>query len=165
MKVLVFGPSGAGKTYVSQMLKKQGINAFDDGDIKDLSGWYNQQGQKVASPATAHEALNNRYSFLWSRQVLKRFLDQFTEVYVFGGSGNIFSMLDLFDKTYFLKVEPHIQKERILHSSRATPQMDFDENGIVTWGDWLEQEAQKRAIPFIDATLLPGQILEIISKP
>lgn len=165
MKVLVFGPSGAGKTYVSQVLKKQGINAFDDGEIKDLSGWYNQQGQKVANPATAREALDNRYSFLWSRQVLKKFMDQYADVYVFGGSGNIFTMLDLFDKTYFLKVDPHIQKERILHSSRATPQMDFDENGIVTWGDWLEQEAKKRAIPFIDATFSPGQIFEIISRP
>jgi hypothetical protein len=42
--------------------------------------------------------------------------------------------------------------------------MDFDEEGIIIWGDWLEQEAKKRNIPFIDATLSPGQILNIISK-
>jgi dephospho-CoA kinase len=164
MKVLIFGPSGSGKTYVSQALKRQGINAYDDGDIKGLSAWYNKQGNKVIAPKTAGEALKNHYSFLWSKRVLKKFLDKFSEVYIFGGSGNIFNVTDLFDRTFFLKVEPHIQKERILHSSRKTPLMDFDESGIVIWGDWIEQEARKRNIPFIDATLSPGQIFEIITR-
>lgn len=164
MKVLIFGPSGAGKTYVSQALKQQGINAYDDGDINDLSGWYNRQGQQVPPPTTAREALDNQYSFLWNRKVLKTFLEQHTDVYVFGGSGNLFSVTDLFDKCYFLKVEPAIQKERLLHSSRPTPLMDFDEQGMVTWGDWLGQEAQKRNIPFIDATLSPNEIFAIISR-
>lgn len=164
MKVLLFGPSGSGKTYVSQALKKQGVNAFDDGEINDLSGWYNMQGEKVATPTTAREALDNHYSFLWSKRVLKAFIDKYDEVYVFGGSGNIFNMFNIFDKVFFLKIDPTIQKERIMHSSRATPLMDFDENGIVTWGDWLEQEAVKRNIPFIDATLSPDQIFAIISR-
>lgn len=164
MKVLVFGPSGAGKTYVSQALKKQGIPAYDDGDIEGLSAWYDQQGKKVAAPKTAHEALENHYSFFWSKRILKHFLNQFSDVYVFGGSGNIFNVTHLFDKTFFLKVEPHVQKERILHSSRETPLLDFDEKGLVIWGDWIEQEAKKRYIPFIDATLTPNQIFDIISN-
>lgn len=164
MKVLIFGPSGAGKTYASQALRKQGVNAYDDSDIEGLSAWYNKQGNKVASPATAHEALKNNYSFLWSKRTLRKFLANFSDVYIFGGSGNMFDVVELFDKTFFLKIEPHIQKQRILHSLRETPLMDFDENGIVIWGDWLEQEAKKHNIPFIDATLSPNQIFEIISK-
>ena len=73
-------------------------------------------------------------------------------------------MTDLFDKTFFLKVEPNVQKQRILHSLRETPLLDFDEKGLVTWGDWMEQEAKKRHIPFIDATLTPNQIFEIINR-
>ena len=164
MKVLVFGPSGSGKTYVSQALKKRGIPAFDDGDIEGLSAWYDKTGNKVTAPTTAREALDNHYSFWWSKRVLKKFLDKFSDVYVFGGSGNIFDVLSLFDKTFFLKIEPDIQKARILHSTRATPLMDFDESGIVTWGDWIEEEARKRNIPFIDATLLRDEIFEIISR-
>jgi hypothetical protein len=164
MKVLVFGPSGSGKTYVSQALKKQGISAYDDCDIKGLSAWYDRQGKKVIAPKTAQEALGEDYSFLWSKSTLKRFLDEFSEVYVFGGSGNIFGVIDLFDRCFFLKIEPGIQKERILHSSRETPLMDFDNDGIVIWGSWIEQEAKKRNIPFIDATLSPDQIFTIISK-
>lgn len=164
MKVLVFGPSGSGKTYVSHALRKQGINAYDDGDIKGLSAWYDREGNKVAEPATADQALNNNYSFLWSKRFLRKFLSRFSDVYVFGGCGNIFNMTDLFDSTFFLKVAPDIQRERILYSSRETPLMDFNESGVVIWGEWIEQEAKKRNIPFIDATLTPTEIFAIISR-
>jgi hypothetical protein len=42
--------------------------------------------------------------------------------------------------------------------------MDINENGIVIWGDWLEQEAKNQHIPFIDASQTPIQIFDIISK-
>jgi hypothetical protein len=162
MKVLVFGPSGAGKTYISSALQKSGINAYDSDDIEGLSAWCDKQGNKISAPATAGEALHDHYSFLWDKRFLETFLKGFTDVYVFGGSGNLFSMLDLFDKTFFLKVEPALQKDRILNGSRATPLMDFDEGSIVTWGDWLEQEAKKRSILSIDASLTTKEIFEII---
>lgn len=164
MKALIFGPSGSGKTYVSQAWKNAGIHAFDDADIKDLSAWYDTHGKKVEDPATADEAFEKRYSFLWSKKTLRKFLNSYTDVYVFGGSGNIFDMFDLFDKVYFLKVEPQMQKERILNSSLRNRNMDINENGLVIWGDWLEQEAKKRHIPFIDASLTPIQIFTIIEQ-
>jgi hypothetical protein len=163
MKVLIFGPSGSGKTYVSTAWKQRGINAYEDSDIQSLSGWHDKYGNKVATPTTASEALNNRYSFLWSKRVLKNFLDMHPDVYIFGGAGNIFDLADLFDKIYFLKIEPAIQKARIVHSSRETPLMDFDEEAVVIWGDWIEAEAKKRNISFIDATLSPDQIFNIIN--
>ncbi len=164
MKVLIFGPSGSGKTYLSGALKEKGINAYDDGDIKGLSGWYDRHGNKIESPATAREALDHHYSFLWSKRVLRKFLESEDDVYVFGGSGNLFDVIDLFDRVYFLKIEPAIQKQRIFHRRKEISSMDLDEEGIVTWGDWLEEEARKRGIPFIDATLSPGEIFEIIRK-
>lgn len=165
MRVLLFGPSGSGKTFVSKAWKQTGLPAYEDADIKGLSGWYNRDGYKVAVPTTAHEALGNQYSFLWSKRVLRNFLAVHENVYLFGGSGNIFDMLPLFDLSFFLKVEPHIQKERILHSWRETPLMDFDEEGVVVWGDWMEEEAKKRNIPFLDATLSPDQLFAVIAKP
>ena len=164
MKVLVFGPSGAGKTYVSHALQKQGINAFDDGDIEGLSSWFDSNGKKVPPPQTAEEALGNHYSFLWSRKSLAAFLSRFNDVYVFGGSGNLFSVLDLFDKVYFLKIESQLQRQRLMSPSRPTPLMDRKEEDFVIWGDWLEDEAKKRGIPMVDASLTPEQIFEEISK-
>ena len=162
MKVLIFGPSGLGKTHVYKAWKHKGIRAYEDSDINGLSGWYDKWGKKVYVPTSAREALAGGYSFLWSKQVLQRFLATHSDVYLLGGSGNLFDVIKMFEKVFFLKVEPEVQKERILHLQRDTPLMDFDEKGVVLWGGWLEEEAARRGIPFLDSTLSPDQLFEII---
>jgi hypothetical protein len=164
MKVLIFGASGSGKTFISHALNNLGINAFDADEIEGLSAWYDKKGNKIQFPENAAEALQNHYSFLWSRKFLRDFLKQFTDIYLFGGSGNVTSMFDLFDKVYFLRIEPNLQIERLLHSSRENPGMDTNENGVVIWGDWLEKQAINLGVPIIDASLSPGQIFHIISS-
>jgi hypothetical protein len=163
MKVLIFGPSASGKTYVAHALQKLGINAFDAENIKGLSAWYNQEGKKVSEPTTVDEAAEKRLAFLWSRRSLARFLDQYTEVYVFGGSGNIARVFDLFDKVYFLKVDPELQKARLLSPERSTPHLDKNEQGEpIIWGSWFEELAMQQNISFVDASLTPEEILEAI---
>ncbi len=163
MKVLVFGPSGVGKTYIVKALQQSGINAYDADVVEGLSAWYNQHGEKIPTPTSAHEALTNHYSFLWDKQFLENFLAQFNDVYLFGGSGNTFKIFDLFDKVFFLKEDTQIQKERLLNS-RKNSLMDFGAGEMITWGDWLEQESIKRNIPFIDGTLSPKEVFDIINK-
>ncbi|HEY4289299.1 MAG TPA: AAA family ATPase [Puia sp.] len=168
MTVLIFGPSGSGKTYVAKALQARSINAFDDDQIAGLSAWYDKDGRKVAAPANAEEAKTGQYAFLWSKKALAKFLNSFTsagsDVYIFGGSGNIFNLLDLFDRVYFLKIEPGLQWQRLRSPSRPTPDMDVDADGLVVWGAWFEEQAQKHHIPFIDAALTPAQIFELISQ-
>lgn len=164
MKVLVIGPSGSGKTYVSHTLRASGINAFDADDIEGLSAWYNQHWQKVPAPKSAGEAFSNHYSFLWDKDFLESFLGKHTDVYLFGGSGNVWDMFSLFDKVYFLKVEPELQKERLRSPLRKNPEMDVNEEGLVVWGAWFEEQAKKQNIPFVDAAQTPEQIFEVISK-
>jgi dephospho-CoA kinase len=164
MKVLVFGPSGSGKTYVAKALKDAGINAFDADEIEELSNWYDQNGKIVAAPTTADEAVNNHYAFLWSKKIMAAFLAKYNDVYVFGGSGNISSVFELFDRVYFLKIEPELQRERLRSPDRPTPQMDANDDGLIVWGEWLEQFATKQNIPFVDASQTPQQIYHIISR-
>ncbi|WP_214073652.1 hypothetical protein [Mucilaginibacter sp. dw_454] len=164
MKVLIFGPSGSGKTYITKVLQHAGINAYDDADIEGLSNWYDQNGRKVTAPATADEATAKHYSFLWSKKAMAGFIDQFDDVYVFGGSGNVWSVFDLFDKVYFLKIEPQLQRQRLMSPHRPTPLMDMNDEGFVIWGDWFEQMAKEKDIPFVDADQTPEQIFEIISQ-
>lgn len=164
MKVLIFGPSGSGKTYTANALSKLGINAFDDPDIGGLSNWYDQNGRKVTEPVTADEALNNHYSFLWSPKAMSEFINKFKDVYIFGGSGNVGNVFHLFDKVYFLKIDPEIQKQRLLSRSLSTP-MDSNNEGLVIWGDWFEDYARQLDIPFVDGSLTPQEIFEVISKP
>jgi len=165
MKVLVFGPSGSGKTYVAKALQRAGINAFDDADIEGLSNWYDQFGQKVPQPATADEAAEKKYAFLWSKKTLARFVNRFDDVYVFGGSGNVWSVFDLFDKVYYLQVEPELQKRRLMSPDRPTPLMDINNtDGLVIWGAWFEQMAIEKGIPFVNADQTPAEVFQIISN-
>ncbi|MES2109296.1 MAG: hypothetical protein V4577_11130 [Bacteroidota bacterium] len=164
MKVLVIGPSGSGKSYLADALQAKGINAFDDEDIDGLSSWYNQRWQKIPPPKTADEAFSNHYSFLWDKKFLADFLDGHDEVYIFGGSGNVMDVFDLFDKVYFLKISLELQKERLRSPLRKTPALDFGEEGQIIWGAWFEDEARKRNVPFVDADQTPEEIFEIISR-
>jgi hypothetical protein len=165
MKVLVLGPSGSGKTYLAAACKSAGLPAFDADDVTGLSRWYDGRGKQVAAPATAAEAVQNQYSFLWSRRFLNAFLAGSEDLYLLGGSGNVFDVVDLFDKAYFLQISPALQEERLRSSDRKNPLMDLDKERIFVWGSWLEEEAKKRQIPFIDASLPPEKILQIIQQP
>jgi hypothetical protein len=164
MKTLLFGPSGSGKTFIANALRSKGINAFDADDLQGLGDWYDRNWKKVATPKTTDEALSNHYSYLWSREFLTDFLGRYadTDVYLFGGSGNLFGVTDLFDKIYFLKVDPALQQQRLASPSRPTPSMDQDADGLVVWGSWLEEEAKKRNVPLLDAAQTPEQIFDII---
>ena len=164
MKVLILGPSGSGKTYISSKLRKQGINAVDTDKINGLSSYYDGAGNKVAYKENADEEFLNNHSFLWDRKFMEDYLSKNPDIYLFGVSGNIFDMLDLFDKVYFLKVDPEIQKERLIHQSRENPmgQTDYQRENAVRWGQQLEQKAKTLGIEFIDATLSPEEIFKRI---
>lgn len=164
MKVLVFGPSGSGKTYISSKLRNLSVNAVDADKIEGLSFWYDGQGNKVEYPEDADKDFLDNHSFLWDRNFLEDYLEKNPDIYLFGVSGNIFDMLDLFDKVYFLKVNPDLQKERLLHQSRENPMgnTEYQRENAVRWGLELEQKAKTSGIEFIDATLRPEEILELI---
>ncbi|MBE7171687.1 MAG: AAA family ATPase [Williamsia sp.] len=164
MKVLVFGASGSGKTFVSNALRANGVQVFDADEVAGLSSWYNREGHKVPAPSSAREAMSNGYAFMWSRKFLKHFLHEYPDVFLFGGAGNVFGVFDLFDKVYFLKVDPLLQKERLKSPLRNRPDMDRHGDEVVVWGAWLEEEAARRGIPFIDASMTPGEIFACMQR-
>lgn len=166
MKVLITGPSGAGKTYVSGQLKELGYPVWDSDDIEGLSGWYDGQGNQVSYPPDAGQEFFENHRFLWNRNFLQEFLTIHPDIYIFGMAGNAFEMLDLFDKVYFLKVPPKIQMERLLHPLRANPmgQTEYQRKNAVWWAQIIERDAKKLEIPMIDATKKPQEIWEIISQ-
>ncbi len=161
MKVLIFGPSGSGKTYISSYLRKLGINAVDADKIEDLSSYYDGQGNKVEYSEDAGKEFLDNHSFLWDRIFLEDYLRKNPDIFLFGASGNIFDMLDFFDKVYFLKIDPDLQKERLIHESRENPMgnTEYQRENAVRWGQQLEQKAKTLGIKFIDATLSPKKIL------
>lgn len=162
MKVLIFGASGSGKTYFSSKLRSLGIKAIDADLIDSLSSWYDGSGNKVKYPEDADKEFLDNHEFLWDKEILKRYLDKNPNIYLFGLSGNIFEMLDLFDKVYFLKADPELLRERLTHGSRENPmgKTEYQRQAVINYAQILEQKAKELAIEFIDASLTPKEILE-----
>ncbi len=100
------------------------------------------------------------------KKMQQDYLTKNPDIYLFGASGNIFDMLDLFDKVYFLKVEPDLQKERLIHESRENPMgnTEYQRENAVKWSQQLEQKAKTLDIKFIDATLELEEILNLIRQ-
>lgn len=165
MKVLVFGPSGTGKTYIPSKLRHLGVNTVDTDLIEGLSDWYLGK-EKAQYPEDADEKFFENHEFLWDKEFLKDYLNRNPDIYLFGSAGNIFEMLDLFDKVYFLKAEPNLIKERLAHQSRENPmgRTEFQRENAVIWGQQLEQKAKELGIEFIDATLTPEEIFKLIKQ-
>lgn len=163
MKILIIGPSGFGKTHISAELRKRRINAVDADLIPGLSGWFDKNGNEVQYPEDAGEEFLNNHEFLWNKKFLKEYLDRQKEIYLFGLSGNVFSVIDLFDKVYFLKVESWILGRNLRHETRENPmgRTDYQLKNVLRYAEEIEQKARELGIEIIDATnKSPKQIFE-----
>lgn len=165
-KVLIIGPSGSGKTHISAELRKRGINAVDADLIAGLSDWLDGNGNKVDYPKVANKEFLDNHEFLWDKEFLKEFLSKQKEIYLFGLAGNIFSVIDLFDRVYFLRVKPEILAKNLRHASRENPmgQTDYQLENALQYAKEIEDKANELGIKFIDTTnKSPEQIFIEIS--
>lgn len=164
-RVLIIGPSGSGKTYASAKLREKGINAVDADLIPDLSNWYDKDDRRVEFPSDAGKEFLDNHTFLWSREVLEKFLKNRNEIYLFGLSGNVFDMFDLFDKIYFLKVAPEVLAERLQHESRENPmgKTAYQMQNALNYAKEIEETARKLGIKMIDANKTPKEIFKEMS--
>jgi adenylate kinase family enzyme len=167
MKVLVFGPSGAGKTYLSKELRRFGMNSVDADMIEGLSSWFNRDGKKVKYPEDADAQFLDNHSFLWDKEYLKAYINKQHNIYIFGYSGNIFEVVDLFDKAFYLDVPVEVQEKRLQHESRENPMgnTEYQRKNAIAWGHELKEKAKSMGVTFIDATQTGEEILRSLNPP
>lgn len=160
MRTLAIGPSGAGKTYLSQEFRNIGINAIDADEINGLSSWY-YQDQKVNYPQNADENFFNNHSFRWDINFLARYLEDKPNIIIFGMSGNAFEMIKLFDKVYFLDLPDETIQQRLQSKSRKNPmgKTPFQRENAVRYANELRKQALKLGVEFIDTTLPLKELL------
>jgi shikimate kinase len=165
-RILIIGPSGSGKTYVSSVLRRKGINAVDADLVPDLSAWFDAIGNEVECPPDADQDFLENHQFLWDREVLEKFLQGQNDLYLFGLSGNVFDILDLFDMAYFLKAHPEVLSERLRHESRENPmgKTKYQLQNALKYAKELEDTARKHAVTMIDANQSPEAIFSQIEK-
>lgn len=166
-KILIIGPSGSGKTHISAELKKSGVNAVDADLVPGLSGWFDKYGKEVEYPEDADKEFLDNHEFLWNKEFLKDYLEKQDKVYLFGLSGNVFSVTDLFDRIYFLKVEQKVLAENLRHESRENPmgRTDYQLENALKYAEEIEQKARESGVEVIDATgKSPARIFDEITQ-
>ena len=158
--ILIIGPPGSGKTYISGSLKKKGVNSYDADLVYGLSSWFGINGEKVTYRQD-NEFLDN-HRFLWDRDFLSTFLSkQEDDIYLFGISDNIFDMVNLFDKVYFLKTPSEIITKRLNNKDRKNPMggTNYQVRKILELAEDVEKKAGHLKIKIIDANQAPEKIL------
>lgn len=165
--ILIIGPSGSGKTYISATLRKQGVNALDADLIDGLSGWFGAGGKQATYPENTDKEFLDNHEFLWDRNFLSKFLtEQENDIYLFGMSGNVFDMVDLFNKVYFLKTSPEVLAQRLRHESRKNPmgRTDYQLQNALSWAKDIKKRAKNLGIEMIDANQTPEQVYLQLSR-
>jgi pantothenate kinase len=112
----------------------------------------------------ANQKWLSKYDWQWSKKLLNNILRKNKEVYLFGASDNMYDFLDLFDKKYYLKADKKLLAKRL--RNRKNP-YDFakteEQKQIVfSWIEYAQNKAKENRLEFIDASLTPKQIFDII---
>jgi hypothetical protein len=172
--VLIAGPSGSGKTTLAEFFKQQGKNAIDV-DLSGVGTWIDSEKNQVTAPADLGKGINEwaedrKLEWVWNGDKLKALLAKDEELFLFGGSGNMFDFIGLFDGLYYLKADKELVLSRL--EMRLKSGKSYHEFGktqaqrdlILSGLEWGEEKARKAGFQFIDATLTPKQIFDIICK-
>ena len=163
-QILITGPSGSGKSYISAKLREEGINAVDADLIEGFGEWYDSKDRRVDFPSDAGKEFLDQHRFLWKREDVEKLLKENDELYLFGMSGNTFDMLDLFNKVYFLKADPEVLAERLKHETRENPmgETEYQLQNALIYAKEIETTAYKHDIQMIDANQTPEAVFSHI---
>ena len=113
--ILIFGPSRAGKTYLTGIFRQHDLPAFDIEKEPGIIGWRNDDDGQLISrkPNPPTKEWLATHHFMMDRQAMARFLDEHPESIVFAHCWNIMKCLDLFDEVYFMYLSPEEIERRM----------------------------------------------------
>lgn len=165
-KILVIGPPGSGKSFISKKLRELGHNVVDADTVKGLSKWVDAEGNRVEFPENADKEWIRSHRFVWDRGFLKSYLKEESPEYLFGVSDNVLDMIDLFDNAYILDVSPDLIRERMKDGDRLNPMGKTSQqvSEIIAQMQALLENARSLGLKFIDSSLSLEEILEEIGK-
>lgn len=159
MKILVFGPPGSGKTFLTKNFKCKGINAIDAELMRGLAYWRNKKAfKKVPYPKNPDSDFFKNNSYVWNKAFLAKFLSKTKDIILFGSFGNLSEVYDLFDRSFFLKVDPVTLRNRFKKRKAKFGKTEDQVKSAISWSRKAKRIAKKLGFKFIDSTLNPDEI-------
>lgn len=110
--ILVVGPEGSGKTFLSNMLRSKGLNAIDTDSVDKLARWTDMHGRKIKFPEKPDTYWFERHKFCIYKNKLRALIRK-RPVVVFALAHNLEDIIDMFDEIYYLKVNKSILDKRL----------------------------------------------------
>lgn len=127
---LITGNPGSGKTTLARELVRRGLQAIDPDEDRELSYWEDTAGHRVSGPSSPDQAWLDSHRWVWSRSVMERVLAHYRDaVFVCGIARNQDAQLDLFQRTFLLRIDEQTQQDRLDAYDRANPHSHRSEAG------------------------------------
>jgi dephospho-CoA kinase len=161
--ILVVGMAGTGKTYLSNFLTNQGVNAFDGDEVEGLSGWEDVHGSKIIPKDLTPRSLDG-LEWNWDSDVIRKLKTENNGLVLFGVSSNWHKLLNLFDKVFFLYIDSSTTRERLMSSDRDN---DYGKDSeqvekIIKYIEGFKRFAIEHGAIELDASRSPEEIFENI---
>lgn len=159
------GAPGSGKTYLAEYFKKRGVNAYDADKVNGLGKWVDKKGKPAKYVhSEVDEKWLSKHDWIWSSGRLRSLIKSNKELFLFGTASNIYKFVDLFDSTYYLKASRRLISNRLQDTKRVNwhGKSKVQREGILSRMKQSHQRALKAGIEFVEASLPPKQIFDII---
>jgi hypothetical protein len=127
-RILMIGPSRAGKTYLTNIFRQHGLDAFDIEKEPGIIGWYDDANGRpiLHKPNPPTKEWFATHHFLMDKQAMDNFLAVHPDCIIFVHCWNIMECLDLFDEVYFMYLSPE-EIERRMKIERSDHQWQGSE--------------------------------------
>jgi hypothetical protein len=167
-KILLIGPSRAGKSFLAGAFRDRGLNVVDADGETDLIRWTDDEtGLPVENkPATPSHEWFATHHFLMDKPALQDFLSARADIIFLAHCWNIMECINLFDEVYLMYV-PMGELERRMKNHRD----DHQWQGSAAEVDFMlarhrerQAQAQELGIPFLDSTGGASEVLDRLIK-
>lgn len=165
--IYVNGQPGSGKSTACRNLKKLGIRAYDI-DEDGLAGWKNKTtGEEVNMPEEARKRTVSWYAehgYMISENKLKDLAKSAgsENIFIFGHSKEDISVIYMFDKIIFLKVDKKTLVSRLANRRRGFGAESDELKLILMWHENLEKLRKKQDAIMVDGSQVPEKVAENI---
>lgn len=166
--ILITGVAGSGKSAVCDELNKLGNKAFG---IEDIDGLFTMINKKTGKPFKGYDNDNLEHvkqgRWVCNKKKLQHLIRQNSKGIVFycGIASNLDELLPLFNKTFLLKTNKKVLRERLTtRTSNDFARTPETQKQLFSWKDWWEDHMREKGAVVINANRSLKEIAKDIIK-